>query len=214
MSQYQEASQHFQQAVLKEDQSGINLFNRGLVRSKLNQFKKANEDFTNAIKVFGTEKNTLQQVYFCRYNLGINYRKLGDFDASIHELKMAIDLNADKPSVHNNLGLSYFEKNDMDLAIQEFNKAIKLDKQAVHYNNLGLAHFHNKQIDDALENFTFALELNETGDPTIYFNRGNAYLSENMFEQALIDYEKAAKIAPLNPKYHHAKGITYEALAA
>ncbi len=59
----------------------------------------------------------MQQVYFCRYNLGINHRKLGDFDSSIHELKIAIDLNADKPSVHNNLGLSYFEKNEMDLAI-------------------------------------------------------------------------------------------------
>jgi hypothetical protein len=35
-----------------------------------------------------------------------------------------------------------------------------------------------------------------------------------MFEAALDDYEKAAKIAPLNPKYHHAKGITFEALAA
>lgn len=102
----------------------------------------------------------------------------------------------------------------MDLAIQEFNKAIKLDKQAVHYNNLGLAHFHNKQIEDALENFTIALELNQTGDPTIYFNRGNAYLSENQFDAALEDYERAVKIAPLNPKYHHAKGITFEALAA
>ena len=56
--------------------------------------------------------------------------------------------------------------------------------------------------------------MNQTGDPTIYFNRGNAYLSENMFEAALEDYENAAKIAPLNPKYHHAKGITFEALAA
>ena len=35
-----------------------------------------------------------------------------------------------------------------------------------------------------------------------------------MFDAAIDDYEKAAKIAPLNPKYHHAKGITYEALAA
>ena len=35
-----------------------------------------------------------------------------------------------------------------------------------------------------------------------------------MFDEAIEDYEKATKIAPLNPKYHHAKGIAYEALAA
>lgn len=56
--------------------------------------------------------------------------------------------------------------------------------------------------------------MNTAGDPTIYFNRGNALLSENRFEEAIDDYEKAAKIAPQNPKYHHAKGIAYEALAA
>jgi tetratricopeptide (TPR) repeat protein len=59
-----------------------------------------------------------------------------------------------------------------------------------------------------------ALELNSSGDPTIYFNRGNVLLSENEFDKAIEDYEKAAKIAPQNPKYHHAKGIAYEALAA
>jgi tetratricopeptide (TPR) repeat protein len=123
-------------------------------------------------------------------------------------------MQADKPSVHNNLGLSYFEKNEMEQAIQEFNKAIKLERSSVHFNNLGLAYFHNKQIDEALENFSEALELNTIGDPTIYFNRGNAYLSENKFEEALDDFERASKIAPQNPKYHHAKGITYEALSA
>jgi len=58
------------------------------------------------------------------------------------------------------------------------------------------------------------LKLNISGDPTIFFNRGNAYLSENRFDEAIEDYEKASKIAPQNPKYHHAKGIAYEALAA
>jgi tetratricopeptide (TPR) repeat protein len=51
-------------------------------------------------------------------------------------------------------------------------------------------------IDEALENFSEALELNSIGDPTIYFNRGNAYLSENHFEEALEDFERASKIAP------------------
>ena len=34
-----------------------------------------------------------------------------------------------------------------------------------------------------------------------------------MFDEALKDYEQAIQISPLNPKYLHAKGITYEALA-
>jgi len=35
-----------------------------------------------------------------------------------------------------------------------------------------------------------------------------------MFNKALEDYDAAIKISPNNSKYIHAKGITYEALAA
>lgn len=182
--------------------------------SKLNKLDAAQKSLTTAKEKFGTDKSNQINVYFCRYNLGINYRKLGDHDRSIGELKEAITLQHEKPSVFNNLGLTYFEKSEMDAAIGEFSKAIKLDQNAVHYNNRGLAYFHDRQITSALEDFDKALELNTVGDPTIYFNRGNALLSENRFEEAIDDYEKASKIAPQNPKYHHAKGIAYEALAA
>lgn len=134
--------------------------------------------------------------YFCRYNLGINYRKLGEFDSSVIELKEAIALQSEKSTVYNNLGLTYFEKNEMDLAITQFTAAIKLEKNAVHFNNRGLAHFHDKQNQQAKDDFDMALELNSSGDPTIYFNRGNVLLSENEFDKAIEDYEKAAKIAP------------------
>ena len=66
-------------------------------------------------------------MYFCRYNLGINFRKLGELDSSIIELKEAITLYSDKASVYNNLGLTYFEKNEMDNAAGEFSKAIKAE---------------------------------------------------------------------------------------
>lgn len=84
----------------------------------------------------------------------------------------------------------------MDAAIVEFSKAIKIEKNAVHYNNRGLAYFHDKQNHLSKEDFDMALELNSSGDPTIYFNRGNVLLSENEFDKAIEDYEKAAKIAP------------------
>ena len=39
-------------------------------------------------------------------------------------------------------------------------------------------------------------------------------LSEDRFDEAISDYDNAARIAPQNPKYFHAKGIAYEAIAA
>jgi len=45
-----------------------------------------------------------------------------------------------------------------------------------------------------MEYFNKALEMNQANDPTIYFNRGNALLSENKYKEALEDYNQAIKI--------------------
>lgn len=147
---------------MQKEDSGINNFNKGLVLSKLDQLKAANKALTTAKERFGNDKSQNTNVYFCRYNLGINLRKLGELDSSIIELKEAITLQADKASasVFNNLGLTYFEKNEMDNAAIEFGKAIKQDPQAVHYNNRGLAYFHENLLSPALDDFDKALELN------------------------------------------------------
>ena len=54
----------------------MNHFNKGLVLSKLDNLKAANKSLTTAREKFGNDKSNLLYVYFCRYNLGINYRKL------------------------------------------------------------------------------------------------------------------------------------------
>ena len=162
MSQYHEALQHYRQALQKEPDSAINLFNKGLVLSKMGQLKEANKELNLAREKFGNEKSNQINVYYCRYNLGINFRKLGDLDSSVIELKEATALYQDKPSAFNNLGLTYFERCDMDLAIDSFSKAIKLDPSAVHYNNRGLAYFHERlNVQQALEDFNTAQELND-----------------------------------------------------
>jgi len=51
-------------------------------------------------------------VYYSRYNLGINFRRLDqpDYAQSVIELSLALELQPDRASCYNNLGLSYFEK--------------------------------------------------------------------------------------------------------
>lgn len=44
------------------------------------------------------------------------------------------------------------------------------------YNNRGLAFYHDDKLEEALNDFNKAINL-DNSDPTIYFNRGNAYLN-------------------------------------
>ena len=222
MCQYQEAYDHFDFAV-ENEQNAINYFNRGLARSKQGQYdiQKINaaiKDFGYAHKILTADKKEKSiEAYYCKYNLGINYRRLNtpkDFEESINALRLAIELFPEKSSCHNNLALSYFEKQDYESAVAYFNSAIKLEPQSNYFNNRGLTHYHMANYQQAFLDFEEALANNKTGDPTILFNRGNTYMSQRNFDLALKDYDAAFKRQPMNASYVHAKGKAYEAIAS
>lgn len=114
MAQYNEANQHYRQAnVAGLKDEGINLFNLGLVFSKLGRLSQSNEKFQQAIEKFG-QKNDLQNKYMCHYNKGINHRRLDELSESIKELEEAKTLLSQmneepRASLYNNLGLTHFE---------------------------------------------------------------------------------------------------------
>lgn len=148
------------------------------------------------------------------YNRGVNKRKLGDLDGSTEDLGKAAAKDAKNPIVQNELGLSQFEKKEYRAALSAFTRAVESRPSAVHYNNRGLAYYHlADKMDEALADFASALEC-DGGDPTVYYNRGNVYLSMNRFDEAIADYSEAASIKPQEPKFHHALGLTYEAKAS
>ena len=76
----------------------------------------------------------------------------------------------------------------MSEAIVSFKKACDLEGSSVHFNNSGLAKFHDKQTQAAIEDFEKAIQLNSSGDPTIYFNKGNALLHMGKVTEAIEDY--------------------------
>ena len=129
-------------------------------------------------------------------------------------LSKAAAMDQKNPIVHNEHGLSLFEKKEFRAAIGAFGRAIDCKKSAVHYNNRGLAYYHMAdKMKEALEDFRLALQC-DGGDPTVYYNRGNVYLSMNRFDEAIEDYSQAVSFKPQEPKFHHALGLTYEAKAA
>lgn len=150
-------------------------------------------------------------IYQARFNLGIQYRRVGRHDESIHELSEAIKIKTDKSSAFNNLGLSFFEKGEMDGAIEHYSSAVKLCASSVHYNNRGLAFYHNDELDKALQDFDHAVKL-DPNDSTIYFNRGNVNIKwlPPRFDDAHRDYDFALQLDQENPKLWHSKGLAYQ----
>jgi tetratricopeptide (TPR) repeat protein len=117
-------------------------------------------------------------IYQARFNKGICYRRLGHehMQASIDDLKKAVEMKADSASAHNNLGLSFFEQGHFEEALLSYGHAIRLEPTAFHHNNRGLAHYHRNELEEAKKDFDAAVSL-QPDDATILFNRGNVFLN-------------------------------------
>jgi tetratricopeptide (TPR) repeat protein len=183
-----EALHHYDHAIKidqgsnSNDKIGNYYYNRAMVKSKLERYEEALEDFKKALDQL-TDTNPVFYVSFplnkikATYNKGICLRKLGRLDESIEHLKKAVEQKQDKASAHNNLGLSYFEKEEFQEALAEFTKAIQCEDHPFHLNNRGLAYYHIGSLDEAKKDFDEAIKKNDT-DPFFYFNRGNVFLDQ------------------------------------
>lgn len=126
LAQLDEALNHYNMAIeISPTQNGEYLYNRGLVRSRLDQVEEAIKDYDNAIKQLSKGSSGEEESkYQAHFNKGICLRRLGKLKASIEDLEKARTMNANKSSVHNNLGLSYFENEQFEDALQSYGKAI------------------------------------------------------------------------------------------
>jgi Flp pilus assembly protein TadD len=60
--------------------------------------------------------------------------------------------------------------------------------------------------------FNMAIKFNPR-EPIFYFNMANVLLTQKRFEDAQLQLDKAVQRDPTNPKFWHAKGLTYETAA-
>ena len=217
LAQLEEALNHYNTAIELNPNNGEYLYNRGLVKSRLDMVEDAIKDYEASLKNLTSGDD--ESVYQTHFNKGICLRRIGRLEESIADLEKAKTMKADRAAVHNNLGLSYFENEMFDEALQCYTKAIQIDllgaHASVHYNNRGLAYYHNGMQEEAKDDFDIAIEK-DPHDPTIYFNRGNVFLNwkeKQQFDLAHKDYDMALEIAPTNAKLWHSKGLAFQGQA-
>jgi len=98
-------------------------YNRGNVYLKLDEYDKAIDDFTNAIKY---EKDSKSDTYgkraFC-------YEKNGEHKLAITDYTKAIEKDEKNKVFYNNRGVIYAKMNEYDLALKDFQQALKIDAE-------------------------------------------------------------------------------------
>lgn len=78
-------------------------------------------------------------------------------------------------------------------AIEALTRSIELDPgNAEAYNSRGVAYAYTHRYKKAMADYDRAIELNPDGDGAYYLNRGIVSVAQGNYQQAIMDYKKAA----------------------
>ena len=144
------------------------------------------------------------------------YRELGEllfkeakYTAALKEFLKAEALNPDDHFLQNDLGLVFMYKRKPDLAIPRFKKALELKKDySPARNNLGMAYYEKKDYARSEKNFLESLQLEKDFFMALY-GLGKTYMAMNRVPEAIKRLERAAEIAPFEPRVYYELGKAY-----
>jgi tetratricopeptide (TPR) repeat protein len=188
---------------------GLIIYNRGVIRQKMQLRESALQDYTNALLL---DPENLE-AYKSRGALYLNRQ---EFDRALSDLQRAERLEPGCPMTYYNLGAAYFSLKELSESLHYLDKALELAPDyAEAYNNRGAIYTMKKNYSLALADFNKALELNNQYTDA-YFNRGLVWSGlyrekkdAELLDRAVEDYSRAIT---LNPKYADAynnRGIAY-----
>mgnify|MGYP002628983959 FL=1 len=136
---------------------GRNLFQCGMPEPAL--------DFFDQALALGPEGEDLPYIYSYKGNC---LKDLARYDDAIEVLNQGLDVDEERPDIHNLMGVCFFKKDDYVQAIVHFKRAVELNPvSAMDYANLGVNYRRLDKNDEAIHFFTLAISL----DSSIEFAR-------------------------------------------
>ena len=129
-------------------------------------------------------------------NMGISYKKLGDFPNAELEYEKAIKVDPDCALAHYNLGNIYHEKGLIDDAIKEYKTTIKITPDDIEARyNLGNAYQEKGLVDDAIKEYKIVIKTDPNHVST-HNNLGTAYAIKGELYKAIAHWKRVLEIDP------------------
>lgn len=176
--------------------------------TQLGQYEKATSDYYQALRIFKSEKDTLN-INTVYNRLGLLNQKLNDPAKALTYYKEAVryaelvNSKRDLLSVYNNLGGVYAELDSIDKALEYYQKNIELAKThgskvdlARVLLNTGDVYLNQKDFPKSFANFNESLSISRAAGIPIgimynYRSLGKAYMLTHQFEQARASFDSA-----------------------
>ena len=117
-----------------------------------------------------------------------------------------------RPRPNYNLGCAIYDKADYEQAIKYFNKTLQLDPNYFDaFEGLASAYLSEEKITEAIEYCNKVISLNPKASRAyyIYYIKGLALYHQNLFEQAIANFQKSIEINPLFDKIYNDLATIY-----
>ncbi len=150
---------------------------------------------TEGLKTIPKERDIHWSLYFLR---GSAYDQIKQWPKTEADMKRALELFPNQPTVLNYLGYSWVDRGlNLDRALEMIRQAVALRPyDGFFVDSLGWAHYRLKQFKDAVIFLERAVELRPE-DPTITDHLGDAYWQVGRKNEARFQWER---VKTLNPK--------------
>lgn len=180
-------------------------YTRGFVYRGLEEYEKAERDFTEAL-VLSPENRTYMLLRADVRSLQENY------DGAIADIDYLLRREPQSPSLHFERGAIMMNKKDTMAALEGFSKAVEYDGQnAANWSAKGVVNSMLGRDDEALFDLSQAINLGSkwAGD---YINRGILNYRQHNYRGALADYDKAISLEPQNAHIYYNRGLLRQEL--
>lgn len=160
---------------------------------RVGRFQESSESYDRAIALLGEEQPAHWIVYFAR---GITHEREGRWVQAEDDMRRALRLNPDQPSVLNYMGYSFVEMGEnLDEALDMIERAAAAEPDSGHIiDSLGWVLYRLGQYEEAVEPMERAARLMPT-DPTVNDHLGDVYWAVGRKLEAEFQWKRALSFA-------------------
>ena len=155
----------------------FDLFQKGEYQKAIDYLQKLNIKYPNQPLLFNLA--------------GVCFKELGNLEAAIKMLNIAISLNTNYAEAHYNIAVIFQSQKQTEMALKSYKRAIAISPNyADAYNNLGNLLLEIGQFQESIQTLEWAVAYKHDFAEAFY-NLGNAFNAFDMPQKAITNFNKA-----------------------